>query len=132
MGPIIAKARNLAPKIDRTNLIQVKIKAGQPFNFDVKVTGEPPPDVKWTLKGKEVKSGDGVKVVKEDYNTKLSVKSATRADSGTYTITASNVNGTDIADVEVIVLDRPSINAYAISRNLLWEYLYSNNGFLCS
>jgi len=43
IGPIIAKARNLAPKIDRTNLIPIKIKAGQSFNFDVKVSGEPEP-----------------------------------------------------------------------------------------
>lgn len=35
--PIVAKPRNLAPKIDRTNLIDVKIKVGQKFGFDVKV-----------------------------------------------------------------------------------------------
>jgi len=61
----------------------------------------------WKLKGKELKSGDGIKVQNESYNTKLGVKVASRGDSGTYTITATNVNGTDIADVEVIVLDRP-------------------------
>lgn len=35
--PIVAKARNQAPRIDRTNLIPVKIRAGQNFSFDVKV-----------------------------------------------------------------------------------------------
>lgn len=35
--PIVAKPRNLAPKIDRTNLIDIKIKVGQKFGFDVKV-----------------------------------------------------------------------------------------------
>ena len=35
--PIVAKARNQAPRIDRTNLIPIKIKAGQNFSFDVKV-----------------------------------------------------------------------------------------------
>ena len=107
VGPIIAKARNLAPKIDRTNLIPVKIKAGQNFGFDVKVTGEPPPEIKWTLKNKEVKTSERTKVHFEDYNTKLNVKTASRAESGVYTITASNVNGTDIAEVEVIVIDKP-------------------------
>lgn len=97
----------MAPKIDRTNLVPIKIKAGQSFHFDVKVSGEPEPVTSWKLKGKELKSGDGVKVQHESYNTKLGVKMASRGDSGTYTIAATNVNGTDIADVEVIVLDRP-------------------------
>lgn len=44
VGPIVAKARNLAPKIDRTNLIPIKIKAGANFLYDVKVTGEPGTD----------------------------------------------------------------------------------------
>lgn len=35
--PIVAKPRNMAPKIDRTNLIDIKIKVGQKFGFDVKV-----------------------------------------------------------------------------------------------
>ncbi|KAF2885739.1 hypothetical protein ILUMI_20443 [Ignelater luminosus] len=105
---IIAKPRNLAPKIDRTNLIEVRIKAGQNFNFDVKVTGEPMPETKWLMKGKELKSSDNIKIQHSDYNTKINVRNATRADAGTYTVTAENINGKDIADVEVIVLDVPS------------------------
>lgn len=34
--PITAKPRNMAPKIDRTNLEPIKIKAGMKFGFDVK------------------------------------------------------------------------------------------------
>lgn len=105
--PVIAKPRNLAPKIDRTNLIQVKIKAGQSFSFDVNVTGEPVPTTKWALRGKEVKPSDRVKITAVDYNTKINVRMATRADFGTYTITAENSNGKDSADVEVIVIDKP-------------------------
>ncbi|CAG2053028.1 unnamed protein product, partial [Timema podura] len=105
---IWAKPRNLAPKIDRTNLIEVRIKAGQNFGFDVKVSGEPPPTTKWLIRGKEVKSSDRVKVHHTEYNTKLNVRMATRAESGTYTITAENVNGKDTAEVDVIVLDKPS------------------------
>nr|CAD7424747.1 unnamed protein product [Timema monikensis] len=105
---IWAKPRNLAPKIDRTNLIEVRIKAGQNFGFDVKVSGEPPPTTKWLIRGKEVKSSDRVKVHHTEYNTKLNVRMATRAESGTYTITAENINGKDTAEVDVIVLDKPS------------------------
>lgn len=105
---IIAKPRNLAPHIDRTNLIEIRIKSGQNFSFDVKVTGEPAPATKWMLKGREVKTAERIKVTHVEYNTKINVRMATRADSGKYTITAENINGKDTADVEVIVLDKPS------------------------
>lgn len=105
---VIAKPRNLAPKIDRTNLNEVRIKAGQNFSFDVKVSGEPMPTTKWLMKNKEIKSGENVKVHHGEYITKISVKNATRADAGMYTVTAENANGKDIADVNVIVLDVPS------------------------
>ncbi|PSN48991.1 hypothetical protein C0J52_03867 [Blattella germanica] len=105
---IIAKPRNLAPKIDRTNLIEVRIKAGQNFSYDVKVSGEPPPDTKWLIRGKEIKSSDRIKVKHVEYNTSINVRMATRAESGKYTITAENINGKDTAEVEVIVIDKPS------------------------
>lgn len=105
---IIAKPRNQAPKIDRTNLIEIRIKAGQPFSFDVKVSGEPMPQTKWLIKGKEIKSSEKTKVQHADYNTKIAVRNTTRGESGTYTVTAENANGKDIADVEVVVLDVPS------------------------
>lgn len=105
---IIAKPRNQAPKIDRTNLNEIRVKAGSSFNFECKVTGEPMPETKWLIKNKEIKTGSGVKVTHSDYFTKISVKSATRADAATYTVTAENVNGKDIAEVNVIVLDVPS------------------------
>ncbi|XP_055385446.1 twitchin isoform X34 [Condylostylus longicornis] len=107
IGPIIAKPRNLPPLIDRTNLVEVRIKAGQNFVFDCKVSGEPAPTTKWILNKKEVTSKGNTKVTHVDYNTKLSVRSATREDAGVYTVTAENVNGEDKAEVKVIVLDRP-------------------------
>ena len=45
-----------------------------------------------------------VRITPSDYNIKLSVRNATRAESGTYTLTATNENGTDSADVLVTVL----------------------------
>lgn len=35
---IVTKPRNMAPHIDRTNLIDIKIKAGQTISFDIKVS----------------------------------------------------------------------------------------------
>lgn len=106
--PIIAKPRNKAPLIDRTNLIEVRIKAGQAFTFDCKVSGEPAPKTKWLLRKREVYTKDNAKVTHVDYNTKIKITNATRADSGTYTVHAENANGEDSADVKVIVIDKPS------------------------
>ncbi|KAH8269759.1 hypothetical protein KR018_000421 [Drosophila ironensis] len=105
---IIAKSRNKPPLIDRSNLIEVRIKAGQGFTFDCKVSGEPAPKTKWSLKKKELYTKNNVKVTHIDYNTKLKVTAATRSDSGVYTIFAENSNGEDSADVKVTVIDKPS------------------------
>lgn len=86
---------------------QVRVKAGTNFQFDIRVTGEPAPTTKWLLGKREVKPNERVRVQHADYQTKLMVRAATRAESGTYTIEAENINGKDTADVKVIVLDRP-------------------------
>lgn len=101
---IITKPRNLAPKIDRSTLLDVTIKAGSPFKFNVKVTGEPMPTTAWIFGSREVASSRNTKVTHYDYGTKISVRGATRADSGKWKVTAENVNGKDIAEVKVTVL----------------------------
>ncbi|XP_023314705.1 twitchin isoform X11 [Trichogramma pretiosum] len=106
---IYAKPRNQAPRIDRTNLNDIKIKAGQNFNFDVKVSGEPPPTTRWQLDSKDIRPGDRTKIKDVDYNTQLTVRMATRAESGKYQIIAENINGKDVAYVKVTVMDKPGM-----------------------
>lgn len=103
-NPVTVKARNAPPKIDRTNLIPVRIKAGQNFTFDVDISGEPVPKKKWLLKKKEITSGGSITIKMQDYHSKIRVSGGTRAESGTYTIYAENENGKDSADVEVTIL----------------------------
>ena len=76
--------------------------------MDIPVSGEPPPDIKWDFEGSPLESDDRVKIDNEDYRTKFVVKRALRSDTGTFHVTATNVNGTDTAEVLVTVLDRPS------------------------
>ena len=110
--PVTVKPKDLPPKIDRSNLNPVRIKAGQSFVFDVNISGEPVPDKKWLLKRKEIKSSGVTAIKYQDHFTKLRVTGATRAESGTYTITAENRNGKDSADVEVIVLGKKIYKFY--------------------
>ena len=89
-------------------MLDVKVRAGGFFDFDVPVIGEPPPKKEWTLKGNTVIGDDRIKITNEDYNTKVRVLEARRGDSGQYTLTARNSNGKDSATLNVIVLDIPS------------------------
>lgn len=92
----------VAPKIDRNSLQEIKVRAGQPFHLDIPVTGEPPPEISWDFEGTPVKNNDRMKVDNtQDYKTKFTCKRSVREDSGMYTITAKNANGTDTAQVKV-------------------------------
>jgi predicted phage tail protein len=107
-GPVTCRARNLPPRIDRTNLNEIRCKAGDSFTFDVNVTGEPVPDKIWLVNQEEIVITEKIKIVKTNYNIKLIVRAATRKENGNLTLTARNCNGSDSADVQVTVLDVPS------------------------
>lgn len=87
-------------------MIDVKIRAGQNFEFDVPVQGEPPPIKEWTVKENVVLNTDRIKVNNEDYNTKLRIVDAKRSDAGKYTLTAKNIHGRDSVTVTVVVLGK--------------------------
>lgn len=86
----------------------VKVRAGQTVKFDVDVKGEPAPTLTWSFKDAEVIPIEGIRIETEDYNTKITFVDTTRKESGTYKLKAENVNGIDEAEVEVIILDKPS------------------------
>lgn len=94
----------MAPKIDRRNLRNVTIREGESFLFDVKIIGEPPPDVTWALGGKSIQLSHSRRLENVPYNSKYSNDKAERKDTGTYLITAINKFGQDTAEVEVIVV----------------------------
>lgn len=104
---ITAKARNVPPHIDRNALTEIKVRAGQEIHLNVAVFGEPPAEISWTFNDSPLESDERVRIQCEDYKTKFLVKRALRSDTGTYVITAKNVNGTDTAEVKVVVLDHP-------------------------
>lgn len=103
--PIIAKARNLAPKIGP--VADLKIRAGQMITFDVPIEGEPSPEVTWTNPdGHEIRHGGRVKLENPEYKTKLQIRNTGREDSGTYRIEAVNDNGRDSVTVKVNVIGK--------------------------
>ena len=99
------------PKIDRRNLRDLVVREGEPIRFDVKVAGEPAPDVSWLLNNKSIHQTTYRRVENVPYNTKFFNEKPERKDSGIYKITASNQYGTDTADVEVtVVCTYPKLN----------------------
>lgn len=104
---ILAKDRFVPPKIDRTNLRDMVVKAGQRISLDVKVTGEPPPTKSWFLNKARIENRDDITVDLEDYKTKLVIGIAKREHTGSLTLKAENSSGKDEATIELKVLDKP-------------------------
>lgn len=98
----------MKPFIDRTNLQPITVKVGLTVTLDVNVIGEPPPNVTWFFKDKEIVSDDTIRVDNIDYNTKFFILKTKRAHTGKYVIKAKNEVGEDTADVEIIVIGKPS------------------------
>lgn len=104
---ITAKDRFVPPRIDRTTLKDLKIKAGQHIRLDVKVSGEPPPTKTWFLNKARIEVRPDIVVEVEDYRTKLVIGTAERKHTGTLTLKAENGSGKDEASIEIKVLDKP-------------------------
>ena len=94
----------MKPRIDRTNLKPIVVRAGKPINYDVNVRGEPPPTITWYQADKLLKSENNVEIVNVDYNTKLNIKDSVRKNTGLYKIVAENQHGKDEETVEITVL----------------------------
>lgn len=105
---ITAKDRFVPPKIDRTNLKDLIVKAGQHIRLDVKVSGEPPPSKTWFLNKARIENRTDITVETEDYKTKLVIGIAERGHTGTLVLKAENSSGRDEASIEIKVLDKPS------------------------
>lgn len=95
---------SVKPRIDRTNLKPIVVRAGKLVKYDVDVRGEPPPEIKWYHAGNEVKSVENIEIVNIDYNTKLTISDSVRKNTGVWKIKAVNPHGEDEAEVEVTIL----------------------------
>ena len=105
---LTAKDRFAPPKIDRSSLRDITVRAGNHIRLDVKVSGEPPPTKIWYLNKKELEDyKDGVAIELEDYKTKFVISSAARSHTGHLTLKAENSSGKDEATILVTVLDKP-------------------------
>lgn len=96
--------KTVAPKIDRKNVRNLTVKEGEPIYLDIKVIGEPAPEVTWSCNGKLIPSAGHLRIDNVPYNSKFFNDNPERKDTGVYKITATNKYGTDTAEIEMTVI----------------------------
>lgn len=110
--PKEARAQKLAPYIDAKNLHDVTVVAGDRVKFDLRIFGEPTPEVVWTKEGDDQplssSSDRNLIITDTETNTKFVINNVKKCHAGRYTVTVSNASGSDSAKGEIRVLDRPS------------------------
>lgn len=106
---IMCRAPPSAPKITSDLSIRdMTVIAGQEFKITVPFTANPRPRPSWTINGAEVIPDDRVKFDTSNNATVYINKSAKRSETGVYTISLSNTEGTDSASCRVLIVDRPT------------------------
>lgn len=95
---------SVKPRIDRTNLKPITVRAGKTIKYDVDVRGEPPPEITWYHVNQAMKTGENIEIVNVDYNTKISITDCLRKNTGVWKIKAVNPHGEDEAEVEITIL----------------------------
>lgn len=98
------KLHIVAPKIDRRNLKSITIREGEPILYDVKVSGEPAPDVTWSFNNATISTNSMYQIDNIPYNSRFYHSNPMRSDTGIYKIVATNKYGEDEAEVEVTVI----------------------------
>ena len=89
----------MADETDMTVAVGVKV------SFQVRVKGNPSPDVVWTINGKEITKGD-VKAESDRNRHWLSIINTATRHTGTYRVTAVNDWGEDVKDMVLNVLGK--------------------------
>jgi len=70
------------PKIERKQLKDITISAGEMLKFEANIIGEPPADVTWKKESEEIETSrdKSLVITNVPYNTKLIIKSCKRSD----------------------------------------------------
>ena len=105
--PVVTKHRRLPPKI-KSNLRDIKLKAGQPLNIEVDFVGAPMPEVTWVNGDKVLKAEPGKTIITtEEGRSRITIPITERGDSGPWKLKLKNEFGVDEANFTVTIMDKP-------------------------
>lgn len=91
------------------NLHALTVKAGQTARWEVKIGGEPAPDIAWSKNGKPVEQTPILQIDhKKNDHTTLCISSAMRTDCGKFSLKVKNSVGEDAESADLTVLDKPT------------------------
>uniref|UniRef100_A0A4W5MS48 Titin n=1 Tax=Hucho hucho TaxID=62062 RepID=A0A4W5MS48_9TELE len=127
-APVTAKDVTIEPSFVMA-FNTFSVQHGEDLKMEIAVRGRPAPKVVWTKDGQAIKETTRLNVSRTASSTILAIKEATRVDSGKYKITATNSIGEKVAEIGVIILDKPGpvtgpIKIEEVSSNyvnLAWE-----------
>jgi len=109
----------VAPYIDAKNLHDVTVIAGDRVKFDLKIFGEPTPEVVWHKEGVDEPLGStsdrNLVINNTETNTKFVINNVKKSHAGKYVVTVTNASGTDSAKGEIKVLVIISYYIYLIA-----------------
>lgn len=85
----------------------VSFDRGESIQLKIPFTGNPPPKVHWFKGDEEIEPGAQFDIESDGRHTTLTIRDATREDSGEYTLVVENALGKDTASFNISVSDRP-------------------------
>ncbi|KAF3834571.1 hypothetical protein F7725_027129 [Dissostichus mawsoni] len=80
-----------------------EVAEGSPIRLECRVTGTPPPLVRWFCEGRELHSSPDIQILSDEDLQTLVINEAFEDDTGRYTCVASNSTGADNTSAEVYI-----------------------------
>lgn len=128
-SPLCAVPPRVDLGVNMKNLIVVK--AGENVFLDAEVFGKPLPKVSWKRDGVPLVLAEGMKMVQKKHVHLLELYSVTRKESGDYTITAENINGSKYATIKVKVLGKCDFFFLVFAASLFVTKIQTRPRFPC-
>lgn len=91
---------------------------GENVVIKIPFTGFPKPKITWVREGEVIESGGHYHVEVKDRHAILTIRDASKLDSGPYRITAENELGQDTAIIKIQIADRPDPPRYPAVDNI--------------
>lgn len=110
---IPARPEKEKPKFDKSlldSLKEIRVKAGEPIDIELPITGAPKPEVTWIKDANKkplVSGANGIELTNTETQAKFFKPAAQRSDTGNYEVKLKNSEGEESLPIKIVVLDKP-------------------------